>query len=318
MSHPPLIVIVGPTAVGKSATALYLAERLEGEIVSADSRQVYRGMDIGTAKPTPQERARVPHHLLDLLEPDQTLTVAEYQALAYAAIADIHRRGRLPFLVGGSGLYVRAVTEGLLIPRVPPHPALRAQLEAEAQRDGAAALHARLQHLDPVASARIDPRNVRRVIRALEVCLATGKPASEAQQRRPPPYRILKLGLTRPRPILYQRIDRRIDEMLAAGLVEEVRSLVERGYSLNLPALTGVGYRQIGRYLAGRCTLDAAIAEMRRATRRFVRQQANWFRADDPSIRWYDLERTPLPAIEEAVRRWLVDDAPRANVRPSA
>ncbi len=309
MAHLPLVVIIGPTAVGKSAVALHLAERLQGEIVSADSRQVYRGMDIGTAKPTPAERARVPHHLLDLVNPDQVLTLAEYQSLAYAAIADIHRRGHLPLLVGGSGLYVRAVTDGLLIPRVPPNAALRAQLEAEARRDGALALHEKLRQHDPIAAARIDARNVRRVIRALEVCLTTGRTASEQQVWQPPPYRILKLGLTRPRPILYQRIDHRIDEMLTMGLVEEVRALMARGYSLTLPALTGVGYRQIGAYLLGRCTLAEAISAMRRATRRFVRQQSNWFRADDPTIRWYDLEETPVSVIEDELRRWLADEA---------
>ncbi|MCC7353876.1 MAG: tRNA (adenosine(37)-N6)-dimethylallyltransferase MiaA [Anaerolineae bacterium] len=305
MALPPLVAIVGPTAVGKSAVALHLAGRLQGEIVSADSRQVYRGMDIGTAKPTPAERARVPHHLLDVVNPDQVLTLAEYQALAYAAIADVHRRGRLPLLVGGSGLYVRAVTEGLLIPRVPPNTALRSELEAEAKREGAAALHERLRQLDPVAAARIDARNVRRVIRALEVCLTTGGTASERQVRQPPPYRILKLGLTRPRPILYRRIDRRIDEMLDAGLVAEVRDLMARGYALNLPALTGVGYRQIGEHLLGHCTLNEAVAAIRKATRRFVRQQANWFRREDPGIRWYDMEETPVTAIEDEVQKWL-------------
>jgi tRNA dimethylallyltransferase len=281
----PLILIVGPTAVGKTALSIRLAERFGGEIVSADSRQIYRGMDIGTAKATPEERARVPHHLLDIVSPDRWYTVAEFQEAALRAIADIHARGHLPFLVGGSGLYVRAVAEGLDIPRVPPNPQLRAELEAEAAANPDA-LRARLAALDPEAAARIDPRNVRRVIRALEVCLATGKPISQQQTRRPPAFRSLWIGLTLPRPELYRRIDARVERMLELGLVDEVRRLAAQGYAWDAPAMTGVGYRQIGAYLRGECTLDEAVREIKRATRRFVRQQANWFRADDPRIHW--------------------------------
>ncbi|GAB4413694.1 MAG: tRNA (adenosine(37)-N6)-dimethylallyltransferase MiaA [Anaerolineales bacterium] len=297
----PLILIVGPTAVGKTALSIRLAERFGGEIVSADSRQIYRGMDIGTAKATPEERARVPHHLLDMVSPDQWYTVAEFQEAATQAIADIHRRGRLPFLVGGSGLYVRAVAEGLEIPRVPPNPELRAELDALAAADPDA-LRARLAELDPQAAARIDPRNVRRVIRALEVCLSTGKPISQLQTKRPPDYRMLWIGLTLPRAELYRRIDARVERMLELGLVEEVRRLAAQGYSWDAPAMTGVGYRQIGAYLRGECSLDVAVREIKRATRRFVRQQANWFRADDPRIRWLrsdeDAERQAAALIQ--------------------
>lgn len=284
-SNGPLILIVGPTAVGKTALAIRLAERFGGEIVSADSRQIYRGMDIGTAKATPEERARVPHHLLDIVSPDRWYTVAEFQQAATEAIAEIHRRGRLPFLVGGSGLYVRAVAEGLEIPRVPPNPEWRAELESIAASDPQA-LHRRLAALDPDAARRIDPRNVRRVIRALEVCLATGKRISQLQTRRVPGYRMLWIGLTLPRAELYRRVDARVDRMIDLGLVEEVRRLAEQGYSWDAPAMTGVGYRQIGAYLRGECSLDEAVREIKRATRRFVRQQANWFRSDDPRIHW--------------------------------
>ncbi|HEY65688.1 MAG TPA: tRNA (adenosine(37)-N6)-dimethylallyltransferase MiaA [Caldilineae bacterium] len=304
-ARPPLIAIVGPTAVGKTALSLDLAEAIDGEIVSADSRQIYRYMDIGTAKPTPAERARVPHHLLDVVDPDQTLTLAQYQRMAYAAIEEIHRRGRVPLLVGGTGLYVRAVLEGLRIPEVPPQPELRAQLQAEAAEKGAQALHDRLAALDPVAAARIDPRNVRRVIRALEVCLVTGRPISELQQASPPPYRILRVGLTRPRAELYARIDARVDAMIEAGLVGEVRSLLARGYGPDLPAMSGLGYRQICRYLAGEVTLEEAVREIKRKTRRFVHQQQTWFRPDDPRIRWFDLSRTSPEAIIVEVKRWL-------------
>ena len=192
--------IVGPTAAGKTALSLDLAEALGGEIVSADSRQIYRQMDIGTAKATPEERGRVPHHLIDVVDPDQVLTLAEYQALAYRAIEEIAARGRMPMLVGGTGQYVAAVLEGWRIPEVAPQPELRAELEAEAAAFGPEALHARLAGLDPVAAARIEYRNVRRVIRALEVCLATGRPISEQQRKEPPPYEVLRLGVTRPRP----------------------------------------------------------------------------------------------------------------------
>ena len=284
----PLVVIVGPTAAGKTALSIDLAEAAGGEIVSADSRQIYRGMDIGTAKVTAAERARVPHHLLDLVMPDQVLSLAEYQALAYAAIADIRARGRLPFLVGGTGQYVQAVVEGWSIPAVAPHPELRAELEAKASAEGAEALHGWLAALDPAAAARIDYRNIRRVIRALEVCLVTGQPITELQRKNPPPFDILQIGVTRPRPELYMRIDVRVDQMMAAGLLDEVRRLDAAGYAWELPAMTGLGYRQIGEHLRGEVTLDAAVTHIKQGTRRFVQQQYNWFRLTDPAIRWVD------------------------------
>ncbi len=295
--HPVLLAIVGPTAAGKTALSLDLAEALRGEIVSADSRQIYRGMDIGSAKATSAEQARVPHHLLDLVDPDQVLTLAEYQQLAYRAIDDIHARGRLPLLVGGSGQYVAAVLEGWRIPEVAPQPELRKRLAADAAAHGAEALHARLAALDPAAAARIDYRNVRRVIRALEVCLVTGRPISELQAKEPPPYRILRIGVTRPRPVLYERIDRRVDAMIEAGLVDEVRRLADAGYGWDLPAMTGLGYRQMGLYLRGAATLDEAIALVKQATRRFVRQQYNWFPLSDPAIHWLDPEQVTVAEV---------------------
>jgi len=288
MSDQPLVVIVGPTAVGKTALSLFLAEALGGEIVSADSRLFYRGMDIGTAKPTPAERARVPHHLIDIARPDETVGLAQFKELAEAAIADIHARGRLPLLVGGTGQYIRAVVEGWSPPLVPPAPDLRARLEADARREGAAALHARLAALDPQAAARIDPRNVRRVVRALEVCLLTGEPFSAQRVRAPQPYRVLQIGLTMERSALYARADARIDAMLAAGLVEEVQRLLAAGYSWELPSMSALGYIQFRPYFEGRATLEEAVAEVRRATRRFIRHQYNWFRLSDPRIHWFD------------------------------
>jgi len=229
-----IVVVVGPTAAGKTDLAIALAAALGGEIISADSRQIYRGMDIGTAKATPEQRARAPHHLLDVVNPDQVLTLAEYQHMAYDAITGVQSRGLVPILAGGTGQYVRAVTEGWQIPAVAPDPALRAALEAEALEAGAEAFHARLAGLDPRAAARIDYRNVRRVIRALEVCLVTGRPISELQSKEPPPWRAGRracwIGVTRPRPELYARIDARVDRMIAGGLVEEVRALAGAGY----------------------------------------------------------------------------------------
>ncbi len=295
---------MGPTGVGKTELSLRLAESLDGEIVSADSRLFYRGMDIGTAKPTPEERARVPHHLIDIAEPDETVGLAEFQEQAYSAIADIHTRGKLPLLVGGTGQYVRAVVEGWCIPRVPPDPGLRATLEAQAEREGAKQLHTRLAQLDPDAAQHIDARNVRRVIRALEVCLITGQPISKQQRKQPPPYRILQLGLTMERAAIYARADRRVEAMMAAGLEDEVRQLVEAGYGWDLPAMSSLGYVQFRPYFEGRASLEEVITEIKRATHRFIRHQYNWFRLNDPAIRWFDGTETTAEGIETMVREW--------------
>lgn len=298
----PLLVIVGPTGVGKTALALALCEKLRGEVVSADSRLLYRGMDIATAKPTRAEQARVRHHLIDLVNPDETYTLSQYQADAYAAIDEIHARHLIPFLVGGTGLYVRAVVEGLQIPRVAPNPERRAELE----REPVAQLYARLQSLDPEAAAKILPNNARRIIRALEVIEATGEPMSKLQTRQPRPYRTIQIGLTMPREELYRRADARIDQMLAAGLVEEVRGLVARGYSFALPSMTGLGYREIGMYLRGEMTLDDAVQLLKFNTHKFIRHQYNWFRPTDARIKWFDMtERAVVEKIEKVVEEFL-------------
>ena len=303
--HPPLVAIVGPTAVGKTEVAVRLALALNGEIISADSRQVYRHMDIGTAKPSPQERQQIPHHLIDILNPDEELTLADYQQRACAAIDEVHARGKLPLLVGGTGQYVRAVIEGWSVPHVPPQPALRADLETFADVYGATVLHTRLAAVDPIAAASIDQRNVRRVVRALEVYLVSGVPISALQTRRPPPYRILQIGLTRPRSSLYARIDTRVDRMIAEGLVEEIRRLLEAGYGWGLSAMHSLGYAQFRGYLQGTMTLEEAARAVKRETRRFVRQQYTWFRLDDAAIRWFDLDSIPFEEILTFVRCWL-------------
>ncbi len=291
-----LLCIVGPTGVGKTALALEVAVRFNGEIVSADSRQIYRGLDIGTGKPTPDQLARARHHLIDCVAADQSYTLAEYQAAAYAAIADIFARGKQPLLVGGSGLYVRAVTEGLIIPAVPPNAALRAQLEERAAREGSTKLYEELKQIDPAAALKIDPRNVRRTIRALEVYLAGGQKFSEAGRATPPPYAVHRIGLTLPREELYRRVDRRVDEMIARGWLDEVRALLAR-YAEAGPALSSLGYPQMSAVLRGELTLDEAARDIKYHTHRFIRHQYAWFRPGDPRLVWFDLLAQATPTI---------------------
>lgn len=298
-------MLVGPTAVGKTETAVQLALRLSGEIISADSRLFYRGMDIGTAKPSLEERQGVPHYLIDIADPEETLSLAVFQRLARQAISDVNERGRLPFLVGGTGQYVRAVTQGWEVPAVEPDLRLRAALAAWETEIGKDALHARLAILDPAAAAVIDTRNVRRTVRALEVILTTGRRFSDQRSSAPPEYDSLIIGITRPRDELYSRVDRRIDAMLQAGLVREVKMLLASGFSPDLPTLSAIGYGEIAAYLLGKITLDEAVTEMKRRTRIFVRRQANWFKPDDPDIHWFPAGGENLAQIELFIRTWL-------------
>lgn len=304
----PLVAIVGPSAAGKTEVSIRLAERLDGEIVSADSRLFYRGMDIGTAKPTPEERSRVPHHLIDVADPRETWSLALFQKTAAEAIASIHARGRTPFLVGGSGQYVHAVTRGWRPPAVAPEASLRAELEAQAREHGPYWLHENLQKLDPAAAEGVDPRNLRRTIRALEVIRLTGRKFSEQRGQVEGPYRLLTLGLIRPRPELYARVDARIESMFASGLLEEVRGLLEAGVSPAMPAMTSIGYRECAAVLSGRLTVEEAKAEMRRLTRVFVRRQANWFKQDDPSIHWFEAGTVKLEEVEKMVGEFLAGE----------
>lgn len=301
MTPPPLILLIGPTAVGKTEIAIRLAETMDGEIVSADSRLFYRGMDIGTAKPTPAERARVPHHLIDVAEPDETWSLAQFQREARRVIADIHARGHLPFLVGGTGQYVRAVTEGWSPPEVKPDERLRSELEKLKTERGIYWLHDRLKLLDPEAAAKIDARNARRTIRALEVILSTGRRFSEQRGQAKSPYRLIAVGLTRPREELYARVDARIESMFEAGFVDEVRRLLEKGYSPELPSMSGIGYRECVGVVKGQLTEEQAKVQIRRATRVFVRRQANWFKSTDESIRWFTVREN----TEDEIRKFL-------------
>jgi tRNA dimethylallyltransferase len=281
-----LTAIVGPTAVGKTALAVALAQQLGAEIVSADSRQLYRLMDLGTAKPTPAERAAAPHHLLDICAPDEPFSLAAYQELATQAIAAIVARGRPPLLVGGTGQYLAAVLEGWQVPRVAPQLELRASLERAAAEHGAAALHARLAAVDAAAAAQIAPSNVRRVIRALEVYHVTGVPISAQQTREPPPYAIRTLWLTRPREELYARADARADAMVAAGLADEVADLRRRGYGWELPSMSSLGYIQLRPFLEGEATLAACVERLKFDTHSFIRRQEAWFRRLPGLERW--------------------------------
>jgi tRNA dimethylallyltransferase len=304
-SRLPLVVIVGPTAAGKTELSIALAERIGGEIVSADSRLFYRGMDIGTAKPSLEERRRAPHHLIDIAEPDETWNLAQFQRAAADAIRAIHQRRRTPLLVGGTGQYVRAVTEGWQPPPQAPDMRLRAAVEAWGRRLGPAELHRRLASLDPQAAARIEPGNLRRSVRALEVIFLTGRRFSEQSLRRAAPYRGLMIGLNRPRPELYARIDARIEAMLAAGWLDEVRRLLARGYTMDLPSLSAIGYHELSLHLAGVLSYPAAVAEIKRCSRVFVRRQANWFKINDPSIHWFMAGPETLQAVEALVASFL-------------
>lgn len=294
----PLVALIGPTAVGKTELSLQLAEKLGMEIVSADSRLLYRGMDIGTAKPTLEEMARVPHHLVDVADPDETWSLAMFQETAHAAIVSTNLAGRTPLLVGGTGQYLRAILEGWAPPKLEPDLELRRILEGWAGEIGAKGLHARLARLDPEAAAKIDHRNLRRTVRALEVVLSTGMRFSAQRMKAESPYAVLQIGLTRPRPELYARIDARIQAMLEAGWLDEVRSLVDAGHAAALPSLSAIGYRQLIQHLQGEISLEEAITLIKRASRNFVRRQANWFKSDDPAIHW--LQAGQEDVIEEA------------------
>ncbi|MEK7851747.1 MAG: tRNA (adenosine(37)-N6)-dimethylallyltransferase MiaA [Deltaproteobacteria bacterium] len=290
-----IIVIVGPTAVGKSKIALELAERFDGEIVNADSMQVYRYMDIGTAKPSAVDRERVRHHLIDIRDPDEDFDAARFQEEASKAIVDVVNRGHLPVVAGGTGLYIKALTEGIF-DAPGSDKELREKLRKEAEASGISALYNKLSEVDPESAGRIGPRNTHRIIRALEVFCLTGIPISQYQKEHAfseRPYDTFKIGLTKERETLYKDIDDRIESMVKAGLVDEVRRIIEMGYSPGSKAMKALGYSHICRYLKGEYDLEEAVRLIKRDTRHYAKRQMTWFRRD-AGITWYDAHKEEL------------------------
>jgi len=300
-----LVTIVGPTGIGKSRLALHLAQVFNGEIISADSRQVYLHMDIGTAKPRPEEMALVPHHLVNMINPGEDFSLAQYQKLAYRAINDIQERDKLPFLVGGSGQHIWAVLEGWRVPQVPPDPEFRHRMEqavADGETDEA---YQELMRVDPDAAQKIGRHNKRRIIRALEVYRQTNTPISQLQHKETPPFDVLIIGLTTDRAELYHRIDRRVDEMIERGLVAETQKLVNMGYGFYLPAMSSIGYKQIGTFLNDGLNLATVIQHIKYETHRFVRHQYTWFRLTDDRIHWFDIQKQNEPEIAELLTSFI-------------
>jgi len=299
-----VLVLVGPTAVGKTELAIRLAEKLEGEIVSADSRLLYRGMDIGTAKPTKSEMARAQHHMIDLAEPNEIWSLATFQQKMLATIEDIQSRGKLPIVAGGTGQYIRSLMEGWIIPTVLPDPRLREVLEQFGREIGAAELHRRLSLIDPNASAKMDANNLRRSIRALEVIFTTGELFSTQKDKQPPDLDFKIIGLSRPREELYSRVDLRIEAMFETGFVDEVKNLLDKGYNQDLPTLSAIGYREVIQFLNGDITLEETKVQMRKKTREFIRRQANWFKPNDPNIEWHAMTPDPLDEVMQTILSW--------------
>ena len=304
-NFPSLIIILGPTAIGKTGLAIEIAEALNGEVVGADSRQIYRYMDIGTAKPTSVERAKIDHHLVDFLAPDDDFTLAQFQEMAYAAIDDVIERGKLPLLVGGTGQYLTAVEEGWSIPRVPPNQDIRDALNAEVEEIGVEAFHAKLAAVDAESAEKIHPNNVRRVVRALEVYMETGTPISVLQQKKPPPYRIMSIGLKMEREVLYERADLRVDKMVDAGFVEEVRRLLDMGYNRELPSMSALGYREMVQHLVDDLPLEEAIQLTKFSTHDFIRRQEVWFRGHDNGILWHNIVDMNREKLIDEIAHWM-------------
>ncbi len=285
---PKLLVIVGPTAVGKTRLSVRLAKRFHGEIISGDSMQIYRGMDIGTAKIMPGEMEGIPHHLINIREPDKLFSVQEYQQLAREKIAEITERRRLPMLVGGTGLYIESVVHDYVMPYVKENTALRQELKEMVLREGKEALYQKLKNVDPIQAGKLHPNDTRRVIRALEVYHLTGKPFSELKKKGTSPYNALWIGLNIPRELLYERINQRVDDMIAAGLVDEVKQLWSKGYRLHLTSMQAIGYKEIMNYLEGDISFEEAVQMIKQGSRKYAKRQLSWFRRLS-EIYWFDI-----------------------------
>lgn len=302
--RPKIIVFCGPTAIGKTEITIQMAEAFSGEVVGADSMQLYRFMDIGTAKPTPGERRRVPHHLVDVADPDADYDAARFLRQSRAAIYDILARSRLPLVAGGTGLYIKAMLYGLCDAR-PEDPAVRQKLKADAQAMGSRHLYDRLRRRDPAAAERIHPNDTYRIVRALEVFEITGAPMSDYRQRHrfsDAPFDALKIGLYLDRSVLYDRINRRVDQMVAEGLYDEVRHLLNMGYSKDLKPMQALGYRHMIAYMEGATDWQTAIDTLKRDTRRYAKRQLTWFRAD-PEVAW--MQPDEVQAIADRIRDFL-------------
>jgi len=298
----PILVIVGPTAVGKTDLSIAVARAVDGEIISADSMQVYKGMDIGTAKPTENERQGIPHHMLDVVTPDQEFSVADYQRMVEETLRSLAERDKTPILTGGTGLYIRAVLDGFVFDPEARDEELRVQLEKMASTRGGVVLHQRLAEVDPDSAKRLHPNDHRRVIRALEVYHTTGQPLSRhlaAQKRQPPRHPSVKFGLTRNRRRLYDRINLRVDLMMETGLLDEVKQLMSQGLEGSATALQALGYKELVGYLRGEYDLTEAVRRLKRDTRRYAKRQLTWFRRDQEII-WLDLDQI---SREDAVEK---------------
>jgi len=300
-----LVAVVGPTAVGKSTLSLQIAQDFDGEIINADSRQIYRYMDIGTAKPGKDERIAVPHHLLDIINPDEAYSVALYQLAAYHVIDRIQASNKIPVMVGGSGQYIWSVIEGWQIPQVEPDYSFRDSLQLKAEADGTFGLYRELSEIDPAAAGKIDPNNLRRIIRALEIHHKTGNKPSALQTKRDVPFPVLIIGLTTDRHNLYTMIDKRTDRMVADGFVDEVKTLLSMGYGAGLPSMSSLGYRQILTYLNGEIKLDAAIHKIKFETHRFARSQYAWFHLADNRIKWFTVGDNTENQINYTIENFL-------------
>jgi tRNA dimethylallyltransferase len=300
-----LIAIIGPTAIGKSRLAVELALRYNGEIINADSRQIYRYMNISTAKPSDSELQSVPHHLIDIIYPDEPFSLSLYQKLCISKIKKIREKGHIPFLVGGSGLYIWSILENWNIPEIPPDSEYRFKMEKRAREEGYESLFQELQKLDPEASLKIMPTNVRRVIRALEIYHTSGKTASSLQKKENPDFSFLIIGLTTNRNDLYRMIDARVDQMINLGLVEEVKDLLKKGYDSDLPAMSGIGYKQICLYLNNEISLDTAIFQIKTDTHRFARKQYAWFHLTDSRINWFDVNANIKDNIDKLITNFI-------------